>query len=159
MRYFGKLPVIDHPVAVDEANKIKQGTVADVYKLIISDLQYAIANLPAAYTGVDVGRVTGYAAEGILAQVYMARSGPNYGISGPGLASNEWSQALSLIQDIIGSGQFAFNPSYANIFSYTNQSPVATGNKEAVFDVLFLSGISGTTTSLVGTYGADFPGN
>jgi len=157
VRYFGKLPVIDHPVTVEDANKIKQGSVADVYKLIISDLQYAIANLPAAYTGVDVGRATKYAAEGILAQVYMARSGPNYGISGPGLASNEWSQALPLIQDIIGSGQFAFSSSYANIFSYANQSPVATGNKEAIFDVMYLSGISGTTTSLVGTYGADYP--
>jgi hypothetical protein len=65
--------------------------------------------------------------------------------------------ALPLLQDIINSGQFAFNPNYASIFSYANQSPVATGNKEAVFDVMYVGGISGTTTSLIGTYGADFP--
>ncbi|HEY4062897.1 MAG TPA: RagB/SusD family nutrient uptake outer membrane protein [Puia sp.] len=157
VRYYGKLPIIDHPVTVDESNSIKQSSVADVYKFIIADLQYAISNLPTSYTGVDIGRATKYAAEGTLAQVYMARSGPTYNINGPGLASNEWSLALPLLQDIISSGQFAFNPSYANIFSYSNQSPVPTGNKEAVFDVMYVGGISGTTTSLVGTYGADYP--
>ena len=157
VRYYGKLPVIDHPVTVDEANDIKQSAVADVYKFIIADLQFAIANLPPTYTGVDVGRATKYAAEGILAEVYMARSGTDYGIAGPGMGSNEWALALPLLQDIINSGLFVFNPSYANIFSYSNQSPTPTGNKEAVFDVMYVSGISGTTLSLVGTYGADFP--
>jgi hypothetical protein len=157
IRYFGRLPVIDHPVTADESNTIKQSAVADVYKFIIADLQYAIANLPTSYAGVDIGRATKYAAEATLAQVYMARSGPTYNISGPGMASNEWSLALPLLQDIINSGQFAFNPNYASIFSYANQSPVPTGNKEAVFDVLYVGGISGTTTSLIGTYGADFP--
>jgi hypothetical protein len=157
VKYYGRLPVIDHPLTVEEANSIKQSSVGDVYTFIISDLQYAIANLPASYTGVDVGRATKYAAEATLAQVYMARSGPAYGINGPGIASNEWSLALPLLQDIIGSGLFTFNPNYANIFSYSNQSPTPTGNKEAVFDVMYLTGISGSTLSLVGTYGADFP--
>src|ERR1019366_794106 len=74
VRYYGRVPVIDHPLTVEEANSIKQSPVADVYTFLIADLQYAIANLPASYTGVDVGRTTKYAAEGILAEVYMARS-------------------------------------------------------------------------------------
>ncbi|HTI08379.1 MAG TPA: RagB/SusD family nutrient uptake outer membrane protein [Puia sp.] len=157
VRYYGKVPVIDHPLTVEEANAVKRSEVADVYKFIIADLQYAIANLPPSYTGVDIGRATKYAAEGLLAEVYMARSGPDYGIAGPGMGSNEWALALPLLQDIINSGLFVFNPNYASIFSYSNQSPTSTGNKEAVFDVMYVSGISGTTTSLVGTYGADFP--
>ena len=155
VRYYGRVPVIDHPLTVEEANSIKQSAVADVYTFLIADLQYAIANLPASYTGVDVGRATKYAAEGILAEVYMARSGPDYGIAGPGMASGEWGLALPLLQDIINSGLFTFNSSYANIFAYSNQSP--TVNKEAVFDIMYLSGISGAPTTLVGTYGADFP--
>jgi hypothetical protein len=148
IKYYGKLPIIDHPVLVDEANRIGRSEVADVYALIISDLQYAIANLPANYSGVfplytasDVGRATKYAAEATLAQVYMARSGPNYagpGIAGPGMGLNEWSLALPLLQDIITNGGFVFNPNYANIFSYTNQSP--TTNKEAIFDVMYITG-------------------
>ena len=149
VRYYGALPIIDHPVSASEAATIGRSPVSAVYNLIISDLQYAIANLPANYSGVfpaytstDVGRATKYAAEAILAEVYMARSGSNYGVNGPGLASNEWNLAEPLLQDIITNGGFAFSSSYANIFSYTNQSPVT--NKEAVFDVMYMSGQSPT---------------
>lgn len=149
IKYYGKLPIIDHPVATNEADTIRRSPVDDVYKFIIADLQFAIANLPLNYAGAfpsysatDVGRATKYAAEGILAEVYMARSGPTYGIEGPGRASNEWNLAMPLLQDIINSGLFAFNPSYANVFSYANQSPTTAGNKEAVFDVMYITGQS-----------------
>jgi hypothetical protein len=151
VRYFGKLPIIDHPVTAPEANVIGRNSVADVYKLIIADLQSATANLPATYTGVDVGRATKYAAEALLAEVYMAKSAPTYSIEGPGQGSNEWNLALPLLQDIISSGQFTFSSSYSNVFSYANQSP--TTNKEAVFDVMYVSGISGTSD----LYGASYP--
>lgn len=151
VRYFGKVPIIDHPVTAPEASVIDRSPVADVYAFITADLQFAIANLPASYTGVDVGRATKYAAEGLLAQMYMAKSGPTYGIEGPGLGSNEWNLALPLLNDIISSGLFTFNSSYSSIFSYTNQNP--TVNKEAIFDVMYVSGISGTSD----LYGASFP--
>ena len=48
-RYYGKLPIIDHPVAASEAITIGRSPVADVYALIIADLQFAIANLPANF--------------------------------------------------------------------------------------------------------------
>ncbi len=156
IRYFGKLPIIDHPVLAAEATTIPRSPVADVYKLVIADLQFAIANLPAAYTGADVGRATKYAAEGLLGQVYMARSGPTYGVEGPGMASGEWNLAVPLFNDIIASGLFAMNASYANIFSYANQSPVTTGNKEAVFDVMY---IGGQTPVLGATYVWDLTPN
>lgn len=147
IRYFGKLPIIDHPVIASEASTIPRSAVADVYAFIIADLQFAVANLPANFTGTfpqytaaDLGRVSKYAAAATLAQVYMARSSSNYGIEGPGMALNEWGTALPLLQDIITNGGFAFNASYANIFSYTNQSP--STNKEAVFDVMYMSGQS-----------------
>ncbi|EHQ24231.1 RagB/SusD family nutrient uptake outer membrane protein [Mucilaginibacter paludis] len=154
VRYFGKVPIVDHPILATDAVSIPRSPVADVYKLIISDLQYAIANLPASYTGTDVGRASKYAAEGLLAQVYMARSGATYGIEGPGLGLNEWNLAIPLLNDIISSGLFSLNTtSYANIFSYGNQSPVPTGNREAVFDVMYQTGLSGSSS----IYGADFP--
>jgi hypothetical protein len=151
VRYFGKVPVIDHTLGASEANTIPRSPVADVYKLIIADLQTAITNLPASYTGVDVGRATKYAAEGLLAQVYMARSGPTYSVEGPGLGLSEWNLALPLLQDIISSGLFVFNPGFANIFSYSNQNPAS--NKEAVFDVMYVTGASGTSS----IYGATYP--
>jgi starch-binding outer membrane protein, SusD/RagB family len=150
VKYFGKVPLIDHTVIASEASTIARSSVTEVYQLIISDLQTAIANLPASYTGVDVGRATKYAAEGLLAQVYMARSGPTYDVEGPGLGLNEWGLALPLLQDIISSGLFAFTPVYSDIFAYSKQNPAT--NKEAVFDVMYISGASGTAS----TYGATF---
>lgn len=145
LRYFGKVPLIDHPVTAQEARTIGRSSVSDVYKLIISDLTFAVANLPLNYTGkfpsystTDVGRVTKFGAEGLLARVYMTRSGPTYDIEGPGLASNEWNLAMPLLQDIITNGGFTFNPSYYNIFSYSNINPAT--NKEAVFDITYLAG-------------------
>ena len=153
IRYFGKLPIIDHAATAAEANKIGRSPVSEVYAFIIADLQFAVANLPTNFTGTfpaysatDIGRATKYAAEAILAQVYMARSGATYGIEGPGMASNEWNLAVPLLNDIISSGAFAFNPSFTSVFSYANQNP--TVNKEAVFDIMFLTGQSpvlGTT--------------
>ncbi|MGC4104295.1 RagB/SusD family nutrient uptake outer membrane protein [Ferruginibacter sp.] len=154
VRYYGKLPVIDHTVTSTEANTIPRSNVADVYTLIINDLQYAITNLPANFSGTfpsyaatDVGRASKYAAEGLLALVYMTRSGPTYGIEGPGLGLNKWNLALPLLQDIITNGGFVFNSAAytfpvpaAGIFSYSNQSPAT--NKEAVFDVMYLTGQS-----------------
>lgn len=162
IRYYGKLPIIDHPVSGAEATTIQRSPVADVYAFIISDLQYAIANLPTNfsgpfpnYTSSDIGRATKYAAEAILANVYMARSGPDYGIEGPGMGLSEWNLALPLLQDIISSGLFVFNPNqYAfpnpssAIFSYSNQNP--NTNKEAIFDIMFLKGQSPVL-------GTDFP--
>jgi hypothetical protein len=137
-----------------EANTIGRSSVDSVYKFIIADLQFAIANLPANYSGTypsysatDVGRATKYAAEATLAKVYMTRSGPTYSIAGPGLGLNEWNLALPLLQDIISNGPFVFNPNpytfpvpATGIFSYSNQIPgYTTGNREAIFDVMYIT--------------------
>ncbi|HET7896664.1 MAG TPA: RagB/SusD family nutrient uptake outer membrane protein, partial [Flavisolibacter sp.] len=56
VRLFGKVPLIDHTVTAEEAQKIQRSAVADVYKLIISDLEFAGTNLPETYTaGNDKG--------------------------------------------------------------------------------------------------------
>lgn len=140
VRYFGKVPLVTKAVTAAEAVTIPRSSVAEVYQLIIEDLQFAIDNLPPTYTGNDVGRSTKYAAQALLAMVYMARSGPTYGIEGPGLATSEWTQALTQLNAVITSGAFTFNTSYTNIFSYANQNP--TVNKEAVFDVMHITGLN-----------------
>ncbi len=104
VKYYGKLPIIDHPVSAAEANTIGRSSVTDVYAFIIADLQFAIANLPINfsgpfpnYTASDVGRATKYAAEAILAKVYMTRSGPTYGIEGPGIGIERMESCLAFI--------------------------------------------------------------
>src|SRR6185295_818274 len=125
VKIYGKIPLIDHTLSGAEATTIPRSNVTDIYALIIADLQFAITNLPSNYSGgfpaygaTDVGRATKFAAEATLAKVYMTRSGPTYGIDGPGLGLNEWNLALPLLQDIITNGGFVFNP-----LAYTFPTP------------------------------------
>ncbi|PJJ59922.1 RagB/SusD family nutrient uptake outer membrane protein [Hymenobacter chitinivorans] len=144
VRTFGRVPLIDKALVPSEVLKVPRTPVAQVYELIISDLQTAIANLPLIYDNAvtadkgSVGRATASAAKALLALVYLTRSGPTYGIQGPGLGSNEYGKAATLLNEIIASGKFGFVPKYADIFSYTNEN-----NREVIFDVQYISGGTG----------------
>lgn len=137
VRSFGKVPLIITPISVSEALSIPQSPVTDIYALILSDLQFAAENLSETNAAADKGRATKYSAKGLLALVYMTRSGPTYNIDGPGLGLNEWSQAITLLNSIIDSKKYSFLPSYSNIFSYTNEN-----NAEVIFDIQYITGLS-----------------
>jgi len=131
VRYVGKVPIFDHVATPTEALSIPRSPVADVYNLIVGDLQKAISKLPATYTGTaNKGRVTSDAAKGILALVYLTRSGPTYNIEGPGLNTNDYAAALQLLNEIIQSTRYALQPTYAAVFSYANEN-----NSEIIFDM------------------------
>ncbi|MCU7550635.1 RagB/SusD family nutrient uptake outer membrane protein [Chitinophagaceae bacterium LB-8] len=135
VRWFGKVPVVDHPVSSSEALTIPRSPVSEVYKLIMDDLVFAAGNLPAVNAAADKGKPTKWSAKGILALVHMTRSGPTYGIEGPGLGLNEWNEAYTLLNEIIASNRFSFLPKYMDIFSYTNEN-----NAEVVFDIQYING-------------------
>ena len=138
VRLYGKVPLITTPKTATEVNSIPRSTVAELYAAIEADLSYAAANLPATFSGADLGRATSYAAKGILGLVYLTKSGPTYGIEGPGLNSNEYSKAAALFDEIITGSPYSFGASYTNIFSYANEN-----NSEVVFDVQFASSLNG----------------
>ncbi|KUG09134.1 RagB/SusD family nutrient uptake outer membrane protein [Solirubrum puertoriconensis] len=145
VRYFGRVPLIDKPLEPQEVAKIQRANVADIYNLMIADLEYAAANLPASYPAAEAGRVTSGAAKGFLALTYMTRSGATYNIQGPGLGTNDYATALRLLNEVIASNQYSLvtaagtaGSPYANVFSYTNE-----GNREVVFDIQYLSGGTG----------------
>jgi hypothetical protein len=165
VRLYGPVPIVQHVMTIQQVEKVKRSPVSDVYKLIISDLDSAIVTLPNSYTGVDVGRATRWAAEGLLGLVYLTRSGPTYpNVDGPTLASKEYDSALAHFNNIISSNQFTFGTSYPNVFSYTKEN-----NPEVIFDVQYVSTNNGATfpsdlsnsgywggTGLAGTYGNGF---
>lgn len=135
VKWYGKLPLFETFVTPSEALTIGRSPVTDVYSLIISDLEFAGANLPASYSGGDQGRATSLAAKSLLAKVYLTRSGPQLHPDGPCLNSNEYDKALSLLNEVISSGRFEMLPAYASIFAYNNE-----GNKEIVWDIQYISG-------------------
>jgi starch-binding outer membrane protein, SusD/RagB family len=148
IRWFGKVPIIDKRITVDEAKSIGRSPVADVYNFVISDLQYAIEHLQPVYGSAAIGRATTWAAKGLLAQVYMARSAPTYGIEGPGLGSNEWNKAYQLLDEVATQGKsikgdaLGYVPNYADIFKNEN-------NQEVIFDVEYITGNTSAGASFV----------
>ncbi len=135
IRWFGPVPLITEPVTPLEALDIPRSPVADVYEIIVADLQEAITKLPDAYDAANVGRATSYAARGILARVYLTRSGPQLHPDGPGLGTDDYEAALTLLNEIINSGQYALLDSYESIFDYDNEN-----NEEIVFDIQYQTG-------------------
>lgn len=146
IRTYGKVPLVDRPILPEEALTVPRSPVSEVYQLVISDLKFAGDNLPGPteYLAADKGRATKFAAKSLLALVYMTRSGPTYGIEGPGLGLNEWDLASGLLTEVIMSDKYAFSTNtgsattaYSSIFAYNNEN-----NKEVVFNVEYATGFN-----------------
>lgn len=149
---FGKVPIITKVTNAEVALNIPRSPVSDVYDLIISDLQFAISNLDDFYPKGDAncGRATKNAARGILARVYLARSGDDFGIEGPGMNTDEYQLALDQLNVIIdnASGKYGMATDYASIFKLANEN-----SEEIVWDIQYISGGLGVGASYPGEMG------
>lgn len=70
VRLWGKVPLITHTQTVEEARNNQRAETNDIYAQIIADLTTAKA-LPAAWPEAERGRATSYAAQALLAKVYL----------------------------------------------------------------------------------------
>jgi hypothetical protein len=147
VRMFENIPLL----AVPSTANIPQAAPSDVYKLIASDLKFAAANIPAnaypkAQSATNDGRVTRYAAEALLARVYLFYTGyyakDDLGVTKP--------EVLAGLEDVVASNEFDTIPyqklwpaaSYVRVDSTNtlNKSGYAgKGNKEVVFAQKFNS--------------------
>ena len=122
VRLFGGVPQLDRVPATSEINNPalqKRATAAEIYSLIVSDLEFAAANLPLKGSpATQTGRATKAAAQALLAKVYLYQK--NY------------QKAFDLTNDIVTgkSGAYALFPSYADIW----RTPGANSS-ESVFEV------------------------
>ncbi len=132
VRFFGGVPILDHVLSPQEALTDKYQTRASrdsVYNFIISDLQFAVANLPLK-GAIASGHATKGAAEALLAKVYMYKdpAGPT--------ATQNWNQVLTLTNDLIGSGKYSLVKNYALIWRETAvNGDGGNNNSESIFEV------------------------
>ena len=70
VRLWGKVPVITETQTVMEARNNKRSEVSVVYNQIVKDLIVA-KTLPATWSDAERGRATSYAAQSLLAKVYL----------------------------------------------------------------------------------------
>ncbi|WP_104421315.1 RagB/SusD family nutrient uptake outer membrane protein [Neolewinella xylanilytica] len=114
VRWFGGVPLILQPFPDDF--EIPRTPVDEVYARIEADLTFAMDNLPASYSGTDIGRVTSGAATGLLAKVALTRM--------------DYDQAANLALEVINGGEYALLPNYSNIFTLDGEN-----SRESLFEV------------------------
>jgi hypothetical protein len=121
---FGGVPILEKPLNVAEVKKIKRSTQEETLAFAEANYKKAIELLPAEWTGANKGRITKYAAEGMLARLYMFQS--------------KFSLAKPLLADIIGSGKYGLEDSYKKAFDDGFDN-----GKERIWEVQFAGGQTG----------------
>lgn len=142
VRLFEKVPLLTEPTTAN----VEQAEPIETYKLIVEDLKFAAANIPAnaypkANASANDGRVTSYAAKAMLARVYLFYTG-YYGKDDLGVTKAE---VLAGLEDIINSNEFGLVTDFKSLWpaaSYVADAKTNTlnksgyagkGNKETVF--------------------------
>lgn len=121
VRAFGDVPLYTTPpTGVDQVN-IARSPAADVYKQIEQDLTDALGNLPASYSGADLGRATKWAATGLLAKVY--------------LTEGKKTEAAQRAREVINGSGKSLWANYADNFRVANDN-----GKESLFEVQYING-------------------
>lgn len=73
VRVWGDIPMPLKVVTAVESYDYIRESEAKIYQQIIKDLSESKNNLPATYTGSDIGRATKYAAAAVLSKVYLTQ--------------------------------------------------------------------------------------
>lgn len=104
---FGEVVLRDHVPSAEEYN-IPKSSEEDLYKLIISDLEFAIEKLPtrSEWGSANLGRVTKGTARGLLSRVYLYRQ--------------DYENAYKYAKEVVSSGEYSLESSYRNIFAPDN---------------------------------------
>lgn len=130
VRWFGEVPLLTE-VNQNNASTEAQSSIADVYKLIVSDLQSAEMTLPKVQS--DPSRPTRWAAKALLSKVYLAMAGfPLNETSGYALARDKASE-------VIDEAVYQLEPKFFDLWLWNNRMT----NTEFIF-TLYASSSNGT---------------
>lgn len=129
VRLFGKVSLVTKPVNSYAEAQVPRTDVAKVYEQIIFDLEQAYAKLPEPANKVD-GRPHKYAAQAVLAKVYLTMAGNEEG-------SEYWQKAYDAAYDVYKNGKYELVRPYAKLFGSPNKN-----NKEAIFEIQFAANVN-----------------
>jgi starch-binding outer membrane protein, SusD/RagB family len=130
VRIWGGVPMPLKVVTAAESYEYVRESEATIYQQIIKDLIQSKGNLPAAYTGSDIGRITKYAATAVLAKVYLTQG--------------DKANAAKELKEIIDSNQYSLDANrdgkvnrddYIHLFQ-----PATKNSKSSILELQFLAG-------------------
>jgi hypothetical protein len=141
------------------SNVDESGNYVYIWDKVEADLKAAIAALPATRPSGQYGRATSWQAKAVLAKFYVYWSSPYDGSAGYG--ANKWSEAKSLLDEIIANGVDAMGQKYqlANDYQSLWHPDTSDWSGESVFDIQFtISGTTSQTNSPHHTHATEFSG-
>ena len=114
VRYYGDVPLfLDKRLGLAESGTLQRSSKAEVYAAIETDLNNAIAVLPAVQ--VQKGRVTKYAAQALLGKVYLYQ--------------DKFTEAASVLEEVVN-GPFSLVSDFGSIFLQAGEN-----GPESVFEI------------------------
>ncbi len=117
VKTFGGVPLfVERRLNFSDLEKLTRASREDVYGQIEADLNQAIATLPVVQA--DKGKATKYAAQALLGKVYLYQ--------------NKFTQAASMLDNVIKSNVFSLVPDFHSIFL-----PSGENGKESVFEIQY----------------------
>lgn len=136
VRHYGWVPVLTEVLPdIEDYKDVPQSTPQEVFSLIAADLIAATEKLPAEVDATEKGRATKYAAEALMARIYLFYEGfAKTQLS----CSGNWSDGTTDIDkiyvqqaltDIIENGPYMLLSDYADVFAWGNEN-----NAESIFE-------------------------
>lgn len=117
VRLFGDIPLVDRLIGpLDDETAFTRVSTSTVYELIVSDLEFAAANLDDG----EKFRASRSAAEALLAKVH--------------LTLGNYSEAQVLCENVMGRGLFDLEPNFNDVF-------YSEGNDEIIFAIAYNPGV------------------
>ncbi len=116
VRIWGDLPLITDLATT--TGKESRSPVADIYALIIADLEFAETYLPDSWVaeGSGIGKPTKMAAKALLARVYLTNAG------WPLKDASKYAVAAAKAKEVIDSGNYTLEPEFKNLWVEENGS-------------------------------------
>jgi len=120
MDMFGGVPI----VTTTEVKTREQATRAQVFAFIEKELTEARPNLPDAWPAESYGRLTKFAADAILANMYLNAQVFTGTVTATGLTRGpaKWSEAVAAADRVINSGRYQLSSNWRANFAFDNAS-------------------------------------
>lgn len=131
VRYFGKAPLQLKPVTDRSSAAAALGSSDELLKIIIDDLNGAVAGL-FPRSKQQLGRATSGSAKTLLADVYLWKK--------------DYANAEKLLKEVVGEGSYSLQTKYENAFSNSTSNK---NNSESIFEVQYKEGSDGYAGSFM----------
>lgn len=134
LRVFGGTPIVTEMLDSQDKWQKDRGTISDVFKLIISDLEKANANLWTVdkYEKDDIGRATKGAAQAMLMKTYLYMASPYWNKQIDTDAAACYDLAKAWGDSIYNSGKYSLCGDYNDNFTLEGEN-----GPESVFEIQY----------------------